>query len=198
MRRLVHLLAAVGTVTVVVVIIGAMVGYAAVRRGFSARAAPSRLEEWLAQSMRSWATPAKMREAKNPLAATRDVLGEARAHWADHCAVCHANDGSGNTQIGRNLYPRAPDMRTDRTQRLTDGELYSVIENGVRLTGMPAWGTSDTMGSKESWALVAFIRHLPRLSEKELQEMHRLNPKGAHERGEDQEEQDFLNKGEHR
>jgi cytochrome c len=198
MRRLVHLLAAVGTVTVVVVIIGAMVGYAAVRRGFSARAAPSRLEEWLAVSMRRWATPAKMRETKNPLAPTRDVLGEARTHWADHCAVCHANDGSGNTQIGRNLYPRAPDMRTDRTQRLTDGELYSIIENGVRLTGMPAWGTSDTMGSKESWALVAFIRHLPRLSEKELQEMHRLNPKGAHERGEDQEEQDFLNKGEHR
>ena len=68
------------------------------------------------------------------------VWGQGRAHFADHCASCHGNDGRGNTEMGRNLYPKAPDMRQSGTQHLSDGELYWIIENGVRLTGMPAWG----------------------------------------------------------
>jgi len=198
MRRWVYVLAAIGTATVLVGTIGALLGYAAVRRGFSARAAPSRLEEWLAVSMRRWSTPANVRDANNPVVVTPAVLREARAHWADHCAICHANDGSGDTQIGRNLYPRAPDIRAERTQHLTDGELYSIIENGIRLTGMPAWGASASMKDEETWALVAFIRHLPKLSEQELREMERLNPKGPEERDEEREEQEFLDQGERR
>ena len=61
---------------------------------------------------------------------------------ADHCATCQANGGSGQTEIGQNLYPKAPDMRLPRTQNLRDGEIYYIINNGVRLTGMPAWGES--------------------------------------------------------
>jgi mono/diheme cytochrome c family protein len=67
-------------------------------------------------------------------------------------------------------------MRADGTQRLTDGELYSIIENGIRLTGMPAWGATESIESENSWALVAFIRHLPKLGEDELQEMPRAAP----------------------
>jgi len=66
------------------------------------------------------------------------LIAEAKAHFADHCAICHANNGSGNTEIGRNLYPKAPDMRLPQTLNLTDGELYYTIHNGIRLTGMPA------------------------------------------------------------
>jgi hypothetical protein len=54
--------------------------------------------------------------------------------------MCHANNGSGETEIGRNLYPKAPDMRQTKTQSLSDGELYYIIRNGVPMTGMPAWG----------------------------------------------------------
>jgi len=49
----------------------------------------------------------------------------------------------GITEIGRNLYPMAPDVRLPQTQNLTDGELYYTIHNGIRLTGMPAWGTDE-------------------------------------------------------
>jgi mono/diheme cytochrome c family protein len=195
---MVHLLAAIGGIAVVLGITAALLGYAAMRRGLSARDAPSRIEEWLAVSMRRWATPSGLRDAKSPVAITPQVLGEARAHWADHCAICHANDGSGETQIGKNLYPRAPDMRAERTQRLTDGELYSIIENGIRLTGMPAWGTSSSTDHEETWALVAFIRHLPRLSQEELEEMRRMNPRGPQESDQEREEQEFLNQGERR
>ena len=92
---------------------------------------------------------------------------------------------------GKTMYPRPPDMRQKQTQELSDGELYYTINNGVRLSGMPAFGDpgDDDM---DSWKLVAFIRHLPRLTEAEEIEMHRLNPKSPDEIQEEKEEEDFL------
>ncbi|HEX2711678.1 MAG TPA: cytochrome c, partial [Candidatus Acidoferrales bacterium] len=85
------------------------------------------------------------------------------------CATCHALDGNGNTVIGRNLYPRVPDLRDAVTQGLSDGELYYIISHGVRFTGMPAWGSEHSPG--ETWQLVSFIRRLPSLSPDELKLM---------------------------
>jgi mono/diheme cytochrome c family protein len=112
------------------------------RHGFSARDEPLAIEALVARRLRHLAVPHGAREMTNPVPATPEILAEARAHFADHCAICHANDGSGNTQIGQNLYPKAPDMREPRTQALSDGELFYIIHNGIRLTGMPAWGAA--------------------------------------------------------
>jgi hypothetical protein len=71
------------------------------------------------------------------VANSNEVLADAKAHWADHCALCRGNDGSGQIAMGQRMYPPAPDMRKNRTQRLTDGELFYIIENGIRLTGIP-------------------------------------------------------------
>lgn len=111
-----------------------------IRRGMSARTEPMAIEEFLALRMRSMATPARIRAMHNPLRANDAVITGARHHFADHCASCHANDGSGSTDMGKNLYPKAPDLRASRTQDLTDGEIYAIIQNGIRLSGMPAWG----------------------------------------------------------
>ena len=104
---------------------------------------------------------------------------------------CHANNGSGNTEIGQNLYPKAPDLRLPQTQSLTDGELYYTIHNGIRLTGMPAWGTEGN--DDDSWKLVLFIRHPPQLTSEEEREMEALNPKGPGEKQEELDEEQFLN-----
>ena len=192
-----RLLAGVGLASLVALgVVGVMLIRAG-RDGFSARGQPSSLEAMLARSMRSMAVPAAARALKSPVQPTPDVLRVARAHWADHCAICHANDGSGNTAIGRNLYPKAPDMRGERTQRLTDGELYFIIENGIRLTGMPAWG-QGRVDSEDSWQLVALIRRLSALTSQELQEMERMNPVSREELQEEAEEEEFLRGGEAR
>jgi cytochrome c len=120
---------------------------------------------------------------------------EARAHWADHCAGCHANDGSGDTEMGRHTYPPAPDMRLSSTQQLSDGALFYIIQNGIRLSAMCAWGGGSSHDAEDSWKLVHFIRHLPRLTFEEKQEMQTLNPKGPEDRREEEEEEKFL-KGE--
>ena len=97
---------------------------------------PSQVEELLARTMRRLATPCEVRSMTNPVEPTKAVLTEGLEHFADHCASCHANDRSGDTKIGRSLYPRAPDMRAAPTQELSDTELFSFIENGIRLTGI--------------------------------------------------------------
>ena len=161
-------------------------------RGFSASEPPGALERWIARRARSAAMPADARARPNPLQNNPEVLAEARAHWADHCATCHANDGSGDTLLGKHTSPPAPDMRLPATQKLTDGELFYVIQNGIRLTAMPAWSTGSSHDEQDSWKLVHFIRHLPQLTLAEKQEMEKLNPKGPDDLKEEEEEKKFL------
>ena len=179
-------------VLAVAIVVGGALLAAWLRRGFSALDEPSAVEAALATRMRRWATPPELRDAKNPVAATPAVLAEARAHWADHCATCHGNDGKGQTTLGTHLYPRAPDMTLPRTQNLSDGELFAVIENGIRLTGMPGWGDGTDESRRESWALVHLIRRLPQITPEELAEMEALNPRSPEEWEELREEQAFL------
>jgi len=159
--------------------------------GLSSRAKPTALESMLARNARRLAIPAGARKLQNPAAETPENLRDARLHFADHCAVCHANDGSGDTAIGRGLYPKPPDLRREETQKLADGELFWIIENGVRFTGMPAFGGAQG-SEQDSWKLVRFIRHLPQLTEEERMEMERYNLKGPEDLEEEQEENDFL------
>jgi mono/diheme cytochrome c family protein len=167
-------------------------GWLALRRGFSAREKPSPLEAFVAGRVRLLGVTAQHGLAVNPVASSAEVMGRARAHFADHCATCHANDGSGETAIGRNLYPRAPDMRKQATQSLSDGQIFWIIKNGVRLTGMPAWGADTKEDDRVTWELVHFIRHLSRLAPEELAEMRGLNPKSREEYEAEEAERRFL------
>jgi mono/diheme cytochrome c family protein len=180
-------------VTFIIAIAGAAVAaWMTVGRGFSAREEPSALEALVAQRLRSLAIPKAEREMANPVATSEEVVSEAMAHFADHCASCHANNGSGDTAIGRGLYPKPPDMRLAKTQNLTDGELYYIIHNGIRLTGMPAFGEETGEPDLDSWKLVHFIRHLPKISAQELERMKTLNPRSPHEIEEEEEIRRFL------
>jgi mono/diheme cytochrome c family protein len=180
--------AAVGLVAVLVLFIV----IAMIRRGFSARAEPSALEAVMARTMRSMAVPTKAKKMRNPLPASPGSIRVGMEHFADHCATCHANNGSGDTDFGRGMYPKPPDMRADPTQSMTDGEIYHTIRNGVRLTGMPAFGDSDRDDDEETWNLVHFIRHLPRLTPEEEKQMEQWNPKSQAGRSEETEEEQFL------
>src|SRR5712675_1577153 len=129
--------------------------------GLSSRAKPSALETAIARSARKMAAPSGAHNIKNPVLDSPEVQREARLHFADHCAICHGNDGSGDTAIGGGLYPKPPDLRLPSTQGLSDGELFWIIENGVRFTGMPAFGGNEDHGApgnhgntQDSWKLV--------------------------------------------
>jgi mono/diheme cytochrome c family protein len=178
-----------------VVVVIALIAAAAVsvlHGGVSARVNPSALEIMMAREVRHMAIPKSARKLQNLAANTPENLHDARLHFADHCAICHANDGSCDTPFGRNLYPKPPDLRRDLTQKLTDGEIFWIIENGVRFTGMPAFGGGGHGSEEDSWKLVRFIRHLPQLTAEERMEMEQYNPKSPGDREEEQQENEFL------
>ncbi len=179
-------------VAAILAMFAAKIAIRQVEAGVSAREKPTRFEETIARTMRSWAIPRAAKEMTNPVQLTPEVLTDARRHYADHCAICHGNDGRGDTEMGRGMYPKPPDMSASPTQTLSDGELYSIIHNGIRLTGMPAWG-SRTGPDNDSWALVHMIRHLPQLTPNELSDMQSYNPKSPAEMQEEKEEENFLN-----
>lgn len=159
--------------------------------GFSTRTEPTALERVIARLAHRLAVPREARSAVNPVPYSAEVWTEARAHFADHCASCHANDGSGRTTLGQSLYPKSPDMRLTATQVLSDGELYWIIKNGVRLTGMPAWGEVGS-DDADTWKLVHFIRRLNELTPEQLKEMEALNPRSRSEFEEEREDEQFL------
>ncbi len=165
----------------VVAIVGFLGVYRIASRGISAKAQPGQLETLVARTLRRLAIPRSDRDLRNPVARTPDVIAEGMAHYADHCAGCHANNGSGDTEVGRGLYPKPPDMRLNATQSLTDGELFYIIENGVRLSGMPAWSAGNEEGTHGTWHLVHFIRELPRLTPEQIKQMETMNPRSPDE-----------------
>ena len=189
MRRVVIWLLGIVALALVVAVVG--LTYVRVT-GLSARAKPSDAETGLARAVRSFAISGSDRSRANPVARSDEAIRAGLEHFADHCAVCHGNDGSGTTNFGRGLFPPAPDLRAQPTQEMTDGELFYIIENGVRFTGMPAFATGTPGGEQESWKLVHFIRRLPRLSEPELERMKEMNPRSPEEVRQEIAEEQFL------
>ena len=185
---------------VVLVVIGlvlvmAFFGSRTIQRGFSARDTPSKMEILVATKARALAVPASYRGLPNPVANSAENIRAGMEHFADHCFVCHANNGSGDTNFGKNMYPKPPDMRASETQNKTDGELFYTIYNGIRLSGMPAFGEKDQSDAESTWQLVRFIRHLPSLTEEEQKQMEKLNPMAPMEQSEENKEEQFLKGG---
>jgi len=131
-----------------------------IHRGFRARSTPAASEAYLARKIRNLAIPSSERRSRSILDATQDNLQEAQELFVAQCASCHGLDGRARTRLGENLYPRVPDLRSAETQSLSDGELHYIIENGVQLTGMPAFAEQHPEAKRGAWLLVLYVRSL--------------------------------------
>jgi len=121
---------------------------------------PSRVETTLANVAKDVVIPIEAENRQNPLPESDEVLQQGRELFLQSCAICHGPDGRGETYIGRNMYPPAMDMNSPHVQHWSDAELFWIIQNGVRLTGMPSWESS--VSEANTWKLVRFIHNLPR------------------------------------
>lgn len=155
-------------------IVGTLCAFFLTLRGFRATSTPSAFETAVARTVRNLAIPRIERHKKSPLEADSDALPAGREDFLMRCAICHGVDGSGKTPVGQNLYPRVPDLHASATQNLTDGEIHYIIENGVQLTGMPAWGNPHRESNNDGWKLVLFIRSLRPLTHEELSQQETI------------------------
>lgn len=135
---------------------------AVILAGCTANKQPSRMETALANMAKDVVIPMEAKNQKNPLAASEEVIQQGREIYMSSCALCHGTDGRGRTTLGRSMYPPAMDLNSPHVQQWSDADLFWIIQNGVRLTGMPSWKSS--IAETDTWKLVHFIHALSRLN----------------------------------
>ncbi|MEP6471877.1 MAG: cytochrome c [Acidobacteriota bacterium] len=146
----------------------------------SAEIAPGKMERTLAEFALNKSVARRAPSRKNPLPATPETLRGGLAHFRENCVVCHGAPGVDPGEIGQGLNPGAPDLTLPRVQARSDGQLYWLVDEGIRMSGMPAFG--PTYGEKELWQIVAFLRHLPEITEEEKAQLQReKNGSGRHQ-----------------
>lgn len=134
---------------------------------------PSSIEKRLAGLALDRSIARRAPKTANPLKATPDVLGGGMGHYREMCVTCHGAPGVDASEAGEGLNPPAPDLTISRVQERTDGELFWLVQNGVRMSGMPAFGA--THKEDEIWKIVAFLRHLPEITAEEQKELRGRN-----------------------
>jgi len=95
---------------------------------------------------------------KNPVPYSEEAAKEGQGHFGHHCQICHGLDGQNTgVPLADHMSPPVANLASARVQNYTDGQLKWIIDNGIRLSGMPGWKGID----EEAWAIVRYIHHLP-------------------------------------
>jgi mono/diheme cytochrome c family protein len=133
--------------------------------GCTANKKPSQVETALANMAKDVVIPIEAENVKNPVPANQQALKRGQQVYLESCALCHGTDGHGEASLGRAMYPPAMDLTSPHVQHWSDAELFWIIQNGVRLTGMPSW--KSRVSETDTWNLVRFIHTLPELNARE-------------------------------
>lgn len=146
-------------VATILVILGALIVIGVMRFSFTALPQPGVLETRVANLAKSsfiqrasgHGIPLRPRDKETSI-----EIGS--AEYGSNCSVCHASNGRSQGTPGQWMYPRASDLTSKRVQSYSDQELYWIIQNGIRYTGMPAFGRIET--PEHIWGLVSYVRTL--------------------------------------
>jgi mono/diheme cytochrome c family protein len=150
MRWIAGILIGIGIAIVVIVVIIATMSWGAGQ--------PGAFEAGVMKRVKYWRVGGK--ELSNPVPDSPQAVKEGAEHFQHHCQICHGLDGQGSgVPIVDKVSPPVADLRSDRVQGYSDGQLKWIIENGIRFSGMPSW--KGILDDGEMWHIVRYIRHLP-------------------------------------
>jgi len=150
-------------VSLIAAVVLGLAAVAFVRKvGLAADREPNRIESFVARNLVRLSIPSGLASAANPFSNDPEAWRTGAEHFKGRCAVCHGADGRGRSTFGPNMYPPVPDLASAGIQQFSDGELFAIIRHGVSWTGMPAFRW--VLGDEDIWRLVAFVRHVPKLS----------------------------------
>jgi len=126
------------------------------RENWSASEAPGAVETFFAKWALSRARQSES-STQNPFPPTEENLQEGRQHYEKQCAFCHGLDGKGQDQTGIQFYPPVPSL-IERENEMTDGQVHSIINKGIRYTAMPSF--AKALPPNEIWKVVLWVRRL--------------------------------------
>ena len=126
----------------------------------SALPEPGRTETFLATQAKHYVVRRSSHRDVPPALGERQVsVKEGERLFGTECGACHGNSGHNPTDAGRWMYPRAADLTSPDSQSYFDRELFWIVKNGIRLSGMPAFGKVES--DEHIWDLVFYVRSLP-------------------------------------
>ena len=144
----------------VLVLIVVVATVAASQFNLSAIPEPGRTETYLATAAKRILISRSSRRGIPPEPpATQASITEGNTLFGVDCSACHGMTGRTPTETGRWMYPRAADLGSPAVQQFTDRELFWIVKNGIRLSGMPAFGKVEA--DQHIWDLVHYLRTLP-------------------------------------
>ena len=123
---------------------------------------------WLFTTVRDQSIDEHANGIKVPRLTDSMLIQTGARHYDSTCAVCHGAPGQKLSEISKGLNPSPPELHTGEIQR-TDAELYWIVEHGIRMTGMPAFG--PTHKEQDLWAIIAFVKQLRELKPEEYESM---------------------------
>ena len=146
-------------ILIVLVLAGIGVYYYVRSTGISALNPPGAVEEYFANHAKHWLVARAASGTLPPeTPPTSENATDGHTQYGSLCAGCHGYDGRTPTRQGNSMSPRAPSLASHGPQSYSDAELYVVVHDGVRMTGMPGFG--NTQSSDQIWNLVHYIRTL--------------------------------------
>lgn len=144
---------------IVLVVVLAVAGFLVSHFSLTALADPGQTETVLATKAKRYLVERDSRHGvPDEPPQTQAGLLEGDKRYGAECAMCHGLSGRVPTETGRWMYPRAADLTSPEIQRYSDRELFWIVKNGIRLSGMPAFGKVES--DAHIWDLVHYVRSL--------------------------------------
>ncbi|MDB6066386.1 MAG: Cytochrome [Pedosphaera sp.] len=149
----------------------------------SASGKPGAIETTLAPWAFERSMARRSPKTNNPFANDASTWAVGMAHYREDCMICHGAPGIAGKDVSMGLSPPAPELDGKEIQSLSDGEVFWIVKNGIRWSGMPAIG--QTHEDTDIWKIISFVRHLPHLTPEEKDQLkpgaeHHENHPGAH------------------
>lgn len=135
----------------------------------SANQEPAKFEDWVMGTFRDRSIEERSEDLKGPALDDEARVRTGYSIYSTHCVTCHGAPGVWPDDLAMGLYPTPPSLDSPAVQDEEDGELFWIVKNGIKFTGMPAFGPMQT--DDDLWSVVAFLRRLPHLSPDEYKAM---------------------------
>lgn len=120
----------------------------------------SGFEHWLFETITENSIEARADDTTSLDLADSDLIQRGFVHYDAMCVTCHGAPGVSPAEIGEGLNPAPPPL-VEASDELDPSEIFWIVKNGLKFSGMPAFG--ETHSDDDLWAIVAFVNHLPHL-----------------------------------
>ncbi len=156
-----------GVIVTVLVVLGIAGFIFATGRFNVAATAPPDMIDKMAPWALDKALERRSKEVTDPIAKDAGAVARGLTHYRENCLPCHGAPGVEPAEFHEGMNPSPPDIDAPALQQDSDAELFWVVKNGIRMTGMPAFGVNHK--DEEIRDIVAFVRHAPQITDAERQ-----------------------------